>query len=102
VEGGVFLESTPLENPDGANSEEENEAFFSAPFPKKKEEKKIFFLTKCLAEVYAQQGHTTMALEIYKRMLASNPTNQEIEQKITELEDHLWAKRGIKSKEQNT
>ena len=97
----MFLESTPVENPDRANSEEEKEEFFSAPSPRKKEEKKIFFLTRSLAEVYAQQGHAAMALEIYRRMLAGNPADPEIEKRIIELEENLGAKKGIKSKEQN-
>jgi len=92
------LESTPIENAESHNPDESKEDVSSiSGEPKGKG--KIFFLTKSLAEVYARQGHISMAMEIYRRMLKMNPSDHDIEERISELESHLSAKRGIKVKE---
>jgi pentatricopeptide repeat protein len=92
------LESAPLENTESHNLDESKEET-SSTSDEQKEKRRIFFLTKSLAEVYAKQGQISMALEIYKRMLKINPSDQDIEKRINELESHLSAKRGIKVKE---
>lgn len=59
--------------------------------PKKK--RKIFFETKTMAEVYAKQGHTMIALEIYKRTFQKNPSDSEAQKRISELETRLSSRR---------
>ncbi|KPL04918.1 MAG: hypothetical protein AMJ73_03255 [candidate division Zixibacteria bacterium SM1_73] len=56
-------------------------------------ERKIFFETKSMAEVYAKQGHTTIALEIYKRILQKDFSDLEAQKRITELEAKLSSRR---------
>ena len=58
-----------------------------------KKERKIFFETKTMAEVYAEQGHTMIALEIYKRILQKNPSDLKVQQRISELETRLSSRR---------
>ena len=58
-----------------------------------KKERKIFFETKTMAEVYAKQGHTMIALEIYKRIFQKNPLDSEAQKKISELETKLSSRR---------
>jgi len=58
-----------------------------------KKEKKIFFETKTMAEVYAKQGHTAMALDIYKRIFQKNPSDSETQKRISELETRLSSRR---------
>ena len=92
------MESAPIENTERHNPDESKEEVPSTS-SEQKEKRRIFFLTKSLAEVYAKQGQILMALEIYKRMLQINPSDHDIEKRINELESHLSAKRGIKVKE---
>jgi hypothetical protein len=54
-----------------------------------RKERKIFFETKTMAEVYAKQGHTVIALEIYKRVFQKNPSDSEAQKKISELQAKL-------------
>ena len=56
-------------------------------------ERKIFFETKSMAEVYAKQGHTMIALEIYKRVYQKNPSDREVQKRIKELEAKLSSRR---------
>ena len=58
-----------------------------------KKERKIFFETKTMAEVYAKQGHTRVALEIYKRVFQKNPLDVEAQRRISELETKLSSRR---------
>jgi dienelactone hydrolase len=58
-----------------------------------KREKKIFFETKTMAEVYAKQGYTAIALNIYKRILQKNPSDSEAQKRISELETKLSSRR---------
>ena len=58
-----------------------------------KKERKIFFETKTMAEVYAKQGHSMIALEIYKRILQKNPSDLKVQQRISELETRLSLRR---------
>jgi tetratricopeptide (TPR) repeat protein len=58
-----------------------------------KKERKIFFETKSMAEVYAKQGHITIALEIYKRIFKKNPSDAEAQKRILELEAKLSSRR---------
>jgi hypothetical protein len=60
--------------------------------------KKVYFETKSLAEVYAQQGHISMALEIYRRIQKRETSNHVIADRIAELEARLGSKRFIKHK----
>ncbi len=48
--------------------------------------RKIFFETKSLAEVYAQQGHVSTALEIYRRIHRGHPEDQQAADRVAELE----------------
>lgn len=58
-----------------------------------KREKKIFFETKTMAEVYAKQGYTAIALDIYKRIFQKNPSDLEAQKRISELESKLSFRR---------
>ncbi|MCK4428265.1 MAG: hypothetical protein KAW16_07275, partial [candidate division Zixibacteria bacterium] len=58
-----------------------------------KKERKIFFETKTMAEVYAKQGHTMIALDIYKRIFQKNPSDEETQKRISELEAKLSSRR---------
>ena len=58
-----------------------------------KRERKIHFETKTMAEVYAKQGHTRIALEIYKRVLQKNPDDGEAQKRISELETKLSSRK---------
>ena len=58
-----------------------------------KKEKKIFFETKSMAEVYAKQGYISIALEIYKRIFQKNPSDAEAQKRIFELETKLSSRR---------
>jgi dienelactone hydrolase len=46
-----------------------------------------------MAEVYAKQGHTAIALDIYKRILQKNPSDFEAQKRIAELETKLSSRR---------
>lgn len=96
------MESTPIENRSSFNLDEQKDEISSSISNGHKGKRKIFFLTKSLVEVYAKQGHISMALEIHRIMLEINPSDKDIEKRIAELESHPPAKRGIKSKEQET
>lgn len=58
-----------------------------------KKERKIFFETKSMAEVYAKQGYISIALEIYKRIFQKNPSYAEAQKRISELESKLSSRR---------
>ena len=60
-----------------------------------KKERKIFFETKTMAEVYVKQGYTAIALEIYKRIFQKNPSDSEAQKRILELETKLFRQRRI-------
>jgi hypothetical protein len=93
------LESTPVENSDYLDSPEEDERNVP-PSNGSGKQRRIFFETRSLAEVYAEQGHISMALEIYRRVQLKNPGDQQIESRISELEARRFAKRGVKAREQ--
>ena len=93
------MESLPVENQNGFSKDEKKERVSSGSNELRRE-KKIFFETKSLAEVYANQGHISMALEIYKRIQKRNTSDQQIEKRISGWESHLSTRRGVKSKEQ--
>ncbi len=96
------MEKTSSDNTDNPDSNLEKEEISSPGSPERREKKKVFFLTKSLAEVYAKQNHIAMALEIYRRMQEQNQVCPEIEKRMAELEDSLLAKRGVRFKETNT
>jgi tetratricopeptide (TPR) repeat protein len=43
------------------------------------------FVTRTMAELYAQQGHRAAAIEIYRQLAESDPDNQELSARIAEL-----------------
>jgi len=45
--------------------------------------------TKTLAEIYFQQGHFQEAYEIYKALAEKDPFDDEIRERIVELEEKL-------------
>jgi pentatricopeptide repeat protein len=92
------LEHMPDGNISYKSSTEEEERVSSPPSQTGKQ-RRIFFETKSLAEVYAKQGHITMALEIYRRMQIRNPADQEIEKRISELEARRFPVRATKTEE---
>lgn len=95
------MESASVENHNDLASDEKKKEVFSSSSYEPRERKRIFFETKSLAEVYAKQGHILMALEIYRRIFEKNPSDDQAEKRISELEGHLSAKRGIRFKEQD-
>jgi hypothetical protein len=97
--GRRSLESTPAENGDRLDSRKEKEEV-SPPSNESGKQRRIFFETRSLAEVYAKQGHISMALEIYRRVQKRNPSDQQIEERICELEARRFPKRAIRTKEQ--
>ena len=94
------MESPPVENRDHLSPGERKE---TAPPESNSpgEKRRIFFETKSLAEVYAQQGHVSIALEVYRRMQKGNPSDQQIGQRISELESRLRSRRPVKPKDQD-
>ncbi len=91
------MESPTAENRDSFNLNGKKERV-SLTLSESEKKKRIFFETKSMAEVYAKQGYISMALEIYKKIQMRNPSDQQMEKRISELEAHLATKRGIKSK----
>lgn len=84
------MEQSNLDEPKDSYSEESRKDIgvtTEKPPPKRR---KIFFETKTLAEVYAKQGHTMIALEIYKRIFQKNPSDSEAQKRILELETKLF------------
>jgi predicted PilT family ATPase len=98
VSGGRTLsESTPVE--DGELQERDQsvrEGPASAGVSGKG--RKIFFETKSLAEVYAQQGHVSTALEIYRSIQQRHPDDQQAANRVAELEARTGLRRGTKPK----
>jgi hypothetical protein len=96
------LENTSTDNANNLDSDVIKAEIGSSGSSERKDKKRIFFLTRSLAEVYVKQNHLASALEIYRRMLAKNLDDQNLKERIMELENCIAAKRGIKSKEPNT
>ena len=96
------MENASTNNANNLDSNVTPEGIGTSGSGERKDKKRIFFLTKNLAEVYVKQNHLAYALEIYRRMLAANPADQNLKERIMELENCLAAKRWIKSKEQNS
>jgi tetratricopeptide (TPR) repeat protein len=46
-------------------------------------------ITKTLAEIYLKQGDLRKAYEIYKVLSEQDPSDKEIQQKLTELSERL-------------
>ena len=46
-------------------------------------------LTKTLAKIYIQQGHLQEAYEIFKTLAEKDPSDLEIQSKVTELREKL-------------
>ncbi len=46
-------------------------------------------LTKTLAKIYIQQGHFQEAYEIFKTLAEKDPSDIEIQRKVTELREKL-------------
>jgi len=46
-------------------------------------------LTKTLARIYIQQGHLQEAYEIFKTLAEKDPSDLEIQRKVTELREKL-------------
>jgi hypothetical protein len=90
------LESQPVEKFELQEEEENTPKDSKSPFPRGKE-RRIFFETKSLAEVYAQQGHISTALEIYRRIQERNPSDDSVASRITELKERLYSRRGTKA-----
>lgn len=47
------------------------------------------FTTKTLAEIYLQQGHLQEAYEIYKTLAEKDPFDEDIQNRLDELEEKL-------------
>jgi hypothetical protein len=91
------LESPSEENHIRFNLDEKGKKLLSAS--SESEDKKIFFETISLAEIYIEQGYISTALEIYRRMQKRDPSDQQIKDRISALEVHLSQRRGIRIKE---
>ncbi|UCB52879.1 MAG: hypothetical protein JSV10_01955 [Candidatus Zixiibacteriota bacterium] len=93
------MESPSVENRDHLAPGEREETA-SPDASSSGEKRRIFFETKSLAEVYAQQGHVSIALEIYRRMQKQNPSDQQVGQRVSELESRLRSRRPVRPKNQ--
>jgi hypothetical protein len=92
VSGGRrSLESQPVE--EFELQEEENTPKDSRTGITRGKERRIFFETKSLAEVYAQQGHISTALEIYRRIQERDPSDGSVANRIKELKERLHSRR---------
>jgi hypothetical protein len=60
--------------------------------------RRIFFETKSLAEVYAQQGHVGTALEIYRRIHRRHPEDRQVLDRMAELETRIGLRKGVRPK----
>ena len=87
------MEQPRSDEPDALCSEESGKEAEVTIEEIPKKERKIFFETKTMAEVYAEQGHTMIALEIYKRISQKNPSDEEAQRRISELETKLSSRR---------
>jgi hypothetical protein len=94
------LESPSVENRDHLGPGERKERA-SPDSSSPGEKRRIFFETKSLAEVYAQQGHVSIALEIYRRIGKRNPSDQRVEQRISELETRLRSRKPVAPRDQS-
>jgi len=92
------LESPSVENRDDPGPRERKEAA-SPDSSSSVEKRRIFFETASLAEVYAQQGHVSHALEIYRRMQKRDASDQQLAQRISELECRLRSRRPVRPKD---
>jgi hypothetical protein len=90
------LESQPVEEFELQEEEQDTSKDSKTSSPRGKE-KRIFFETKSLAEVYAQQGHISTALQIYRRIEERNPSDNSVANRITELKERLYSRRGTKA-----
>ena len=100
LRGRKSLESPSVENRDHLSPDERKE---TAPPESNSsgEKRRIFFETKSLAEVYAQQGNVSVALEIYRRVQKQTPSDQQAGQRVSELEGRLRSRRSPKPKGQD-
>lgn len=87
------MEQSKLDEPDNLYAEKSRMEAGVTIEETPKKERKIFFETKTMAEVYAKQGHTMIALEIYKRILQKNPSDLKVQQRISELDTRLSSRR---------
>jgi hypothetical protein len=87
------LEQSKLDEPNGFGVEESGKEAEVTTEEIPKKERKIYFETKTMAEVYAKQGHAMIALEIYKRIFQKNPSDAEAQRRISELETKLSPRR---------
>lgn len=91
------MESVPVEDHEVHNLDQ-NTSKDSADKHDSEFPRKIVFQTRSLAEVYAQQGHVSIALEIYRRMQQRNPSDGQVAERMTELEARLGSRRRAKPK----
>lgn len=89
------MESQPVEEFE-LQEEDENSPKDTKSSLSRGKERRIFFETKSLAEVYAQQGHISTALEIYRRMQERDPSNGSVANRIIELKERLYSRRSTK------
>jgi pentatricopeptide repeat protein len=96
------LENTSTDKANNPDADVIKEEIGTSDSEEIKNQKKFYFLTRSLVEVYVKQNHLASALEIYRRMLTKDPSDQNLKERIIELENCIAAKRGLKSKESNT
>ena len=87
------MEQSKLDEPSDLGVEESRKEAGVTIEEAPKKERKIFFETKTMAEVYAEQGHSMIALDIYKRVFQKNPSDLEAQKRISELETKLSSRR---------
>ncbi|TNF30577.1 MAG: tetratricopeptide repeat protein [Deltaproteobacteria bacterium] len=51
-------------------------------------------ITRTLAEIYARQGHVAEAVEMYQQLVAAQPDDAGLRQRLAALERELAASRG--------
>lgn len=51
-------------------------------------------ITRTLAEIYARQGHVAEAAEMYRQLLAADPDDVGLRERLAALDAQLTAQRG--------
>src|SRR5690606_5007991 len=81
AEEGPATDGEPVSQPAAAESAQEGEGTASRPAPGAP---RIY--TRTLGELYARQGCTERAVEVFRQLLAESPGNPDLERRLAELE----------------
>jgi tetratricopeptide (TPR) repeat protein len=91
------VEQPPVEEDQPPPVETSPEAAAATPKPDQKPR-----ATETLAEIYLSQGFNSQALHIYRELLARDPENDSLKQKITKLEQRIAMESGSQQEQEKT